>query len=129
MDLKPTVHFRPESETEIAIWWDFDSELAEIIPANHEAVMEWIVDECGGEEIEGGYFMECDSSVLNSSQHESLGRMVARAVEDYNRPHTVAFWAEIHGIAEAVRLEKVYWGQKAIGESLSTKQKRKNLCQ
>ena len=77
--------------------------------------MEWIVDECGGEEIEGGYFMECDSSVLNSNQHESLGRMVARAVEDYNLPHTVAFWAEIHGIAEAVRLKKVYWGQKAIG--------------
>ena len=49
MDLKPTVHFRPESETEIAIWWDFDSELAEIIPANPEAIMEWIVNECGGE--------------------------------------------------------------------------------
>jgi len=113
MDLKPTVHFRPESETEISIWWDFDSELAEIIDASPEAVMEWIFDECAGEEIEGGYFMECDSSVLNGSDHESLGRMVAGVVEDYNRPHTVAFWAEIHGIAEAERLDRIYWGNRA----------------
>ena len=78
MEFKPTVHFRPESETEISIWWDFDSELAEIIPANYEAIMEWIVSECAGEEIEGGYFMECDSSALDGAGHESLGRMVAK---------------------------------------------------
>jgi len=113
MEFKRTVHFRPESETEISIWWDFDSELAEIIDASPEAVMEWIFDECAGEEIEGGYFMECDSSVLNGSDHESLGRMVAGVVEDYNRPHTVAFWAEIHGIAEAERLDRIYWGNRA----------------
>jgi len=118
MEFKPTVHFRPESETEISIWWDFDSELAEIIPANYEAIMEWIVSECAGEEIEGGYFMECNSSilngynssVLNGYDHESLGRMVAKVVEDYNRPHTVAFWVELHGREEAERLEKLYWG-------------------
>jgi len=116
MEFKPTVHFRPESETEIAIWWDFDSELAEIIPASYERVMEWIVMECAGEEIEGGYFMECDSSALDGAGHESLGRMVAKVVEDYNRPHTVAFWAEVHGIAEAERLEQVYWGKYPLKE-------------
>ena len=38
MEIKPTVHFRPESETEIAIWWDFDSELAEIIPVCSDCI-------------------------------------------------------------------------------------------
>lgn len=42
MEFLRTVHFRPESETEIAIWWDFDSELAEIIPATPEAVLEGV---------------------------------------------------------------------------------------
>lgn len=110
MEIKPTVHFRPESETEIAIWWDFDSELAEIIPATPEAILEWIEVECGGEEIEGGYFMDCEPSALNGEGHAALGKMVAKVVEDYNRPHTVAFWASVHGPEEAARLEKVYWG-------------------
>ena len=114
MEFEPTVHFRPESLSEIAIWWDFDEELAEIIPASYEHVLEWIVMECGGEEIDGGYFMDCDESILNGKEHDALGRMVAKVVEDYNRPHTVAFWTEVHGIAEAERLEEVYWGKFSV---------------
>lgn len=110
MEFLRTVHFRPESETEIAIWWDFDGELAEIIPATREAVLEWIETEAGGYEIEGGYFMDCEPSVLDGEGHAALGKMVAKVVEDYNRPHTVAYWKEIHGPEEAARLEKVYWG-------------------
>ena len=45
-----------------------------------------------------------------------MGRIVAKVVEDYNRPHTVAFWAEVHGIAEAERLEEVYWGKFPLEE-------------
>lgn len=110
MEFLRTVHFRPESETEIAIWWDFDGELAEIIPATPEAVLEWIDNEAGGYEIEGGYFMDCEPSVLDGEGHAALGKMVAKVVENYNRPHTVAYWTEIHGAEEAARLEGVYFG-------------------
>ena len=109
MEFEPTVHFRPESETEIAIWWDFDEELAEIIPATPEAILEWIDLEAGGYEIEGGYFMDCEPSVLNGEGHAALGEMVAKVVEEYNRPHTVAYWKEIHGPEEAARLEAKYF--------------------
>ena len=110
MEFEPTVHFRPESETEIAIWWDFDEELAEIIPATPEAVLEWIeVWGPGGEAIEGGYFMDCEPSALNGEGHAALGKMVAKVVEEYNRPHTVAYWTEIHGAEEAARLEGIYF--------------------
>lgn len=110
MEFEPTVHFRPEGGGEIAIWWDFDDELAEIIDATPEAILEWIDTEAGGEEIAGGYFMDCEPSALNGEGHAALGKMVAKVVEDYNRPHTVAYWKEIHGAEEAARLEKVYWG-------------------
>ena len=109
MDFKPTVHFRPESETEIAIWWDFDEELADIIPATPEAILNWIEVWGPQTEIEGGYFMDCEPSALNGEGHAALGKLVAKVVEDYNRPHTVAYWTEIHGPEEALRLEKVYW--------------------
>ena len=110
MEYEPTVHFRPESETEIAIWWDFDDELAEIIPATRESILGWIELECGGEPIEGGYFMDSEPSALDGVGHAALGLMVAEVVEDYNRPHTVAYWTEVHGAEEAARLEAIYFG-------------------
>ena len=110
MEFLRTVHFRPESESEIAIWWDFDGELAEIIPATPEAVLEWIDLEAGGHEIEGGYFMDSEPSALDGAGHAELGKMVAEVVENYNRPHTVAYWTEVHGPEEAARLEAKFFG-------------------
>ena len=110
MDFLRTVHFRPEGGGEISIWWDFDSELAEIIDATPEAVLEWIEAECGGEEISGGYFMDSEPSALSGEGHAALGKMVAEIVENYNRPHTVAYWTDVHGAAEAARLEAKYFG-------------------
>ena len=103
------VCIKPVSKTEIAITHDYEYNLADIIPATPEAVLEWIWDIADGAEIAGGYTMETDPVVLGATEHYELGRMVAKVVEDYNRPHTVAFWIEHHGAEEAARLEKVYW--------------------
>ena len=109
MEFEPTLHFRPESETEISIWWDFDEELADIIPATPEEILYWIEVWGPQTEIAGGYFMDCEPSALNGEGHAALGKMVAQVVDEYNRPYTVAYWKEIHGAEEAARLEAKYF--------------------
>ena len=103
------VCIKPVSKTEIAITHDYDYNGAEIIPATSEAVLEWIWDIADGAEIAGGYTMETDPAILGATEHYELGNLVAKVVEDYNRPHTVAFWASVHGPEEAARLEAIYF--------------------
>ena len=73
------------------------------------AIRAWVEDLGGGNEIEAGYVMETDPAMLSTAGHEALGKNISMIVNDYNRPHTVAYWVEIHGDETAARLENKYF--------------------
>ena len=100
---------KPVSETEIGIWYDHDDEFFNIIPNTVNAIRAWVEDLGGGNEIEAGYVMETDPAMLSTAGHEALGKNISKIVNDYNRPHTVAHWVEIHGEETAARLENKYF--------------------
>lgn len=97
---------KPVSETEIGIWYDHDDKFFNIIPNTVIAIRKWVEDFGGGEEIEAGYVLETDPAMLDGKGHEALAGNISNIVDAYNRPHTVAYWIEIHGEEEAARLEK-----------------------
>ena len=101
---------KPVSETEIAIWYDYEDILSEIIPNTVNAIREWVEEHGGGNEIESGYMMETDPEMLSAAGHEALGKNIFKIVDEYNRPHTVAYWVENYGKETAARLEKRYFG-------------------
>ena len=101
---------KPVSKHEIEISYDHDDPTPEIIPATNEAIRAWVENLGGGNEIEPGYFIETDPEVLSAAGHEVVGNLITAAVDEYNRPHTVAYWVEVHGEETAARLEKRYFG-------------------
>lgn len=106
-----TISVKPISGEEIEISYGdglYDP-IPEVIPLTNKAIVEWIEDLAGDEEIESGYFMETDYMVLNAAGHRLLGERLSRAINNHNRPHTVAFWRYHHGDAAAERLEKKYF--------------------
>jgi len=100
---------KPISKYEIEISYDHDDPTPEVIPATNKAIREWVENIGGGNEIEPGYFMETDFAVLSCGGHDVIGNLIAAAVNEYNRPHTVAFWRHHHGEEVAARLEKKYF--------------------
>lgn len=100
---------KPISAREIEISYHHDDPLPEVIPSNNKAIRAWVEDLGGGHEIESGYFMETDHLVLDGKGHEALGKRIVAAVNEYNRPHTVAFWVEQYGEEIAAELEKKYY--------------------
>ena len=100
---------KPVSETEIGIWYDHDDEFFNIIPNTVIAIRKWVEDFGGGEEIEAGYVLETDPAMLDGKGHEALAGNISNIVDAYNRPHTVAYWVEIHGEETAARLENKYF--------------------
>jgi len=73
------------------------------------AIREWVEDLGGGNEIEAGYVLETDPAMLDVDGHDALGKNISNIVDEYNRPHTVAYWIEIHGEETAARLEKKFF--------------------
>ena len=113
---------KPISKHEIEISYDrlcYGDPTPEIIPSTNNAVREWIENLGGGNEIDSGYFMETDFAVLSGAGHEVVGNLITAAVNEYNRPHTVAFWRYHHGDDEAARLEKKYFGSIEEGREQS----------
>ena len=110
---------KPISKHEIEISYDHDEPFPEVIPSTNEAIRAWVENLGGGNEIDSGYFMETDPAVLSAAGHEVVGNLIMAAVDEYNRPHTVAYWRYHHGDETAARLEKRYFGSIEEGREQS----------
>jgi len=101
------LHCEPIAENELTLWWG-DDPFREIVPATTEGVRGFIHRTCGDQEIDGGGFIYTCSAV-GDGFHDRNRRLLTVEVDRQNRPHVVRLWTEVHGEAEARRLEAKYW--------------------